>query len=861
MITAVDVKAILDLCGLKNLKQDAKGWRASTIYETEKVGDLSLSIFSDSGGWQCFRSNKTGGIIQLYADCMGKQFLQAKADLRTRGYIPKTYTEIRRNEPTKEEKDKEVEVEKNSEILKQIRFDMDWKGCAAWRKIPITNFQQSAELNYFGYIDSYPKLGSCYAFICNTPPIDGWPVETKGLMLRSTLVDIDKADRWRTPLTYPIWAPVWNKTATHIILTEGQWDALAMMALINLYPNAEDWSDYQVLALCGGKKIEKYPEIMEYFTGKNVLFIPDNDQDEKGKNAGEKILADTAIKLEQVVKTQKLCRVLGGYGDLNEWFQSGKITEDQFDMWFVAGRDPFRVSNGYVIDSSFRSKHNLKIESIVEVGDDGDPVEIYTGKNKAQNHLDTEYLMSIIKPFPIIHEYVSDCLENIESPAIYHIQSWFAYQAGVAGRRFRVESGSTNCLYPNMFTLLVGPSGIGKSEAMKMLTSTVTKINRKLFTSEDFSAEALIDEFKECPQRMLVCEEFSPWMQSREGSYRFWAMKHFLKMHGCESYNSDHPYVMNFRKTSKIEIEEPCFSILSACTTEQLGSVNSQLLTDGTVGRFFYPIASEKYSSIPHTKRISQGVLDKVERFFRAIHGTPIRTNVAMSMSAAANSLYMAAHERHERMMKRRDPQKNKSTYTSRWNIHFRKFAILFELCRTIHEIFEDKVRREISFKRSDMIISEESAAAALKWVEVMNASFDEGFMGQFESTTSDTPTSRLYSKIIYYMKMNSRPDGNGVARRDLSRWSKEPNKVLDPIIESMIENNVIFGRQLKLSGARKPTQFYLLAEEKTTNVRSLQDATMPENSRTHKFNGQSNHTNGSSKIETRGLAERIEEI
>ncbi len=834
----VDVKAILDECrnkGLKGIKEDGSGWRAETFYTSETTGGTSLAIYKD-GGFKCFKTETAGNIVRLYSDLIGKDYNIGKGELKARGVIPRSYTEIKHETKTKSEKQIEQEekdaAEKADGLFGKIRFDMDVSSCAAWRGVPKEAFLKSIELGHFGLIDSYPVLGSAWAFICNTPPVGGLSRDIKGIMLRA--VNVDVKDKWRNPVNYPVWAPYWNMNARDVIFTEGQWDAVVMQHMLNTLGDEELQDRFQVLALCGPKNIQKYPEVMEYLQGKGVYFVPDKDPN----NKGEQILAETATKLEQVSGPQFVLRVMKDQKDLNDWYRT-VISKDQFELW-LEGADPFRVSNGVVIDQSYRKEHNLKFDSLVEVTNEGVPVEIYRKGKDRKLYMDKDYIFDMIAPFPVLKAYVEDCSASIESPLIYHVSCFLTYEAGLCGRRFHFESGSMNRLFPNIFTLLNGPSGIGKSEAMKMLMGIVGKINPSLFTSEEFSAEALIDEFKDNPQKMIVTEEMSPWLRAREGSYRYWAMKNFLKMHGCEVYSSDRPYTFTFRKTGKIEISEPCLSVLGACTIQDVQNINSEHLTDGVVGRFFYPTGSEKSSSIPFPKRIGMDTLQKVEGFFRAINGTPIRANMAMRLSRSASEMYERAYYSQEALVKRIDPTLDANTYNSRWRINILKYCMLFELLRPIHEWENDKVRMESKFKHSDMVISEESLAAAFKMVELLNQSFYDNLYPQFKGNDSVSFASKLQKRIIAYMKKHCGENGEGISRTELFRFLNESKREVDGAMDSLVEGAVIFQKEVRTKRGR-PTTIYLLAEDKNaTNISNfIQESTNQNYQRPDSINGQ----------------------
>lgn len=786
----IDIKLILDLCHLKGVKKVDDGWRATTIYDTPPDPGLSLWI-SSTGGFKCHRSQKTGHIVQLYADSIGKPFTIARANLRKQNIVPRDF-EIIQDEPDPDIEKKKV---RSSTILGELKTEIDWDPVCRWRGLPKETFEDAARFGSFGYITAYTSMGSVYAFVATNPPIEGIQNETKGIMVRST---IPENKGWKTALNYPIWCSTWNKEATEILLVEGQWDALALHTAINCF-NGERLQNIQVLALCGAKNIEKYPEIMAYLTGKTIIQIP--DQDEK---AGEEILIKTYEALEKIECTHKLLRIPKGEGkDFNDWWKKG-ITKERFSEW-LEGVDIFRVSGGIVIDSEFRLKHKLKINSLVEINPDGEPVEIYERYLKTEEYMNGKKLFDVIKPFPMLSNYVGECAGVSEAPLMWHVMSFLTYFSAILGRRFKFSSGSSGSLYPMIYTLLVGPSSMGKSECMNMLRSIVGKVYNDMFCSESFSAESLFDEFALNPQKMMVINEFSEWLGAGEGSYRHSAMKGFIKMYDAHMYSEDNPFKMNFRTKGKsVVINEPALAVLAACTPEQI-MTNGDNLRGGIVGRFSYVIGKNRYRDVLIPERISMSLRNDIEKFFRSVLTTPVRNDSAMKFSPSALALYGAAFTKQREREKRITNSDDMQTYLGRWRVRTLKNSMNLELLLPRH-IWP--------MERSDVIVGEEALTTAIKIGNVLERSFYELFELQFKSDNTSR-SARLQNRVINFMLQHS-GNGHQVSKTDMLHYMNEDSGELERTTKTLIEAGKLFEKQIKIPGRRGPPKtIYLLAKPK----------------------------------------------
>jgi len=89
------------------------------------------------------------------------------------------------------------------------------------------------------------------------------------------------------------------------------------------------------------------------------------------------------------------------------------------------------------------------------------------------------------------HEFIDTYLQYVyhtESPTIMHIWSSLASASACIGRHAYLPTGIGN-IYPNIFTLLVGPPGTRKSQAMKYSSELVKKYTQVRYAPDDTGSQ------------------------------------------------------------------------------------------------------------------------------------------------------------------------------------------------------------------------------------------------------------------------------------------------------------------------------------------------------------------------------------
>lgn len=802
-VNEIKVREIVERCKLEryDLIETSNGWAARTPFDQppDKLPNRKLSI-GHEGGWKCFRSGQQGFITQLYAIMNNLSDGEARRDLIELGLLPRGYRpynltpltkEGKINEATEnEEWGKRKELERTLELSINQSKSYDWTGISEWRGIELSTVRSVFELSCISYLHEYPGVGSSIVFFSYSPPPQA---ELIGAMVRSTIPNAER--KWSTIKKYPIWVPVWNKSATTIYLVEGQWDAIALWEAMGKYNRST--TSYQVMALCGGKNIKDYPEIMDYFKDKKIVQIPDEDKpDTMGKKQGENFLCSTYESLDSVASSHLLLRLPPGFKDFNEWWLK-KPDEEDFKMW-LDGEEKFSISEGVVIDSKFREDNEFSLDATV-VLIDGVPTQIHKEKIADIEVASVSEIMKLIKPYPLLDEYVRGCMEVQESPPLWHVGSFLTYTAGVIGRRLKYSSGSAGILFPNFFSVITGYSGHGKSESMRMLRQCVSSTGSKLFGDANFSENAFYEDLEQNNQKIMVFDELDPWLNARDGTYRADAMKAIQNMYDAHNYSEACPLTGKFRTKKSFTINNPIVSILAGMVPHQT-TTSENNLKGGLIGRLVFFYGTTKHRYIPEKGAINQHLRNRITIFFKSILDLPCIDGVYMKMSERAKEIFYKAYHLKQKQLEKIKHNNDFNTYTSRWDQRVLKFSMNFQV-----------LSRSQVCSREAMIISEQSVISAIKLDQILDLGFMELFRDQMVGSVFSYD-GKLQNRIMKFM--NNHNGLEGVRRTDLCYFLQEKSSTIDQNINALVEAGRIVELKKKSKlGKGKMSVFYYLPQ------------------------------------------------
>lgn len=166
--------------------------------------------------------------------------------------------------------------------------------------------------------------------------------------------------------------------------------------------------------------------------------------------------------------------------------------------------------------------------------------------------------------------------ENISSPPLFRKWAAIATIAGALERKVWVRSLGSS-LYPNIYTVLVAPPGVGKTEVTWRVRKLWESLEDHHIASTSVTKASLIDELAEANRRwvdptadnpvthfnsLLLCiNELGVLLPAYENEF----MNTLTDLWDCKHYSER-------RRTSKIEIDidKPQLNLLAACTPSYL---------------------------------------------------------------------------------------------------------------------------------------------------------------------------------------------------------------------------------------------------------------------------------------------------
>lgn len=267
-----------------------------------------------------------------------------------------------------------------------------------------------------------------------------------------------------------------------------------------------------------------------------------------------------------------------------------------------------------------------------------------------------------------------DYTDKLPSPLLFRKWGAIAAVAGVMERKVWVRS-MDNDLYPNMYVVLVGPPGVGKSVVTSRVERLWGGIEKLRVASADVTAASLIDELF-ASDRHEVYPDFVPsivnfhslQIVSNELGSLIPAYENSL-MNVLTNIWDGHPYAQK-RRTRDIEIkmDRPLLHMLAGTTPHYLHDVMPEGAWDmGFISRVMLIYSGEVILRPPFDERSVQGA-DDLLHDLKIIHKLYGKAKFTPEAAAALTSWHMGGrHPRpdHPRLL----------------NYEIRRTAQLLKLC------------------------------------------------------------------------------------------------------------------------------------------------------------------------------------
>lgn len=182
-----------------------------------------------------------------------------------------------------------------------------------------------------------------------------------------------------------------------------------------------------------------------------------------------------------------------------------------------------------------------------------------------------------------VEGFVAYLRRRTDCPPDFHVHAALVALGTALGNRVWCH-GWTRPIYPNLWAVVVAPSGFGKSAPLDMAEHLLrtAQIGDRLLPNS-FSYEALIATLKATPVGVFVLQEFSAFLGMLARDYNAGAVPLLTEIYDCP------PSVRRTTMKGDTLIEQPCLSILGASSPAWFAErFQAKDLEGGFLARFLF---------------------------------------------------------------------------------------------------------------------------------------------------------------------------------------------------------------------------------------------------------------------------------
>jgi hypothetical protein len=191
--------------------------------------------------------------------------------------------------------------------------------------------------------------------------------------------------------------------------------------------------------------------------------------------------------------------------------------------------------------------------------------------------------------------------DSVPAPEVFRLWTAISVVGAIVERRVWMRTGPTNFLFPNLFVFLVGPPGVGKTQAMMPASNLVRKAQITRIAPNDVTKQSLLDVLGETPSILTIppatiIDYHALYLMIRELSN--FMSQYDLALAGILTDLFDCPPENDERKrTNKAgkAIVKPTLSMIAGTATKNLGrTISGDLWGQGFMARVILIHSAEK---------------------------------------------------------------------------------------------------------------------------------------------------------------------------------------------------------------------------------------------------------------------------
>jgi hypothetical protein len=359
-----------------------------------------------------------------------------------------------------------------------------------------------------------------------------------------------------------------------------------------------------------------------------------------------------------------------------------------------------------------------------------------------------------------INDFIRYGQSRTDAPADFHSLAAMVTIGAAMGNRV-YSDGRGRHIYPNLWGVIIGRSGIGKSIPLDLSKRVFEQASLgDRISSESFSQEGFMDELKNGSNRYLVLQEFAAFMAMTQRDYN-----HGLSQFLTEVYDVPPVYrrklapskVRANNQDGYIEFEKPCVSILGATAPDWFAEqFKLSALRSGFLVRYLYCPRSEPGAYVadpgPFDERIETGLAAHL-REASFLEGRADFSGVMGELDAWDRT--------HRDAL--RDVSEDFAGMRSRAGVFVKKIAMIVHVSRD----------------PSTLRITRDDLSVACRWIE-QTQSEAENYL------TNKVAHNRMDADRLRVLEIIEKTGADGIDRSRLLRLSHLGAKELDGVVSTL---------------------------------------------------------------------------
>ena len=191
--------------------------------------------------------------------------------------------------------------------------------------------------------------------------------------------------------------------------------------------------------------------------------------------------------------------------------------------------------------------------------------------------------------------YVEYARAMTDAPLAFHVGGGLAAMAGAIGSRVYWHGGGGREQWPNLYLLLLAPSGIfRKSTSVDIPSNLLSAASPGAILDREFSPERFVRNLAETPTSLLKESEFASLLERMKSSYMQGMKQRLTDLYDCQD-SYDRTIQGANGSGERIRIMRPALSILAASTLDWLvESLTETDMRSGFMPRFLFIAPREK---------------------------------------------------------------------------------------------------------------------------------------------------------------------------------------------------------------------------------------------------------------------------